>query len=566
MNRLTGPALAILLTLAGVLAGDLRAQTWAAWRGFTNQALPIVPAGDPTTPQTRKVIVLLVRGLRLSTARSMPTLDALRKRGADVTLELSAPTYRVPVWLSLFSGARADTHGALTNDALPNPTLDTIFSRMAAAGNASVIIGAPLWNTLFGAAVQRIETLDDTGARDHDDRVVNALLQTLTDPAAPERLIVAEFTLLDTPARDPAAASATDIRIKAVANAADLANNTLLVLSDRGLTAAGGEGGTEPEVARVPLIFAGAGISQDTQDIARPMDVAPTLALLLGVPIPVHAQGAPIWEALQSRDAIARDGIAHEGAQFTASARQLTAFYEGWSEATRQPRFAAELLQIYSSDIALGDRARFGIWLAALNQAATGAAQGRLAADRLARAPLVLGLGLLLIACALVALNSGLAPALAGAAVTLTGWWIHLNWVRGITPSLSLFPAGDPTVFLDMLARDASLLFLAGCAVAALLAARLCASGWDALAAVLGALALPCCTLAARYGWFYYRFGDVFDKTPPDAPALLDALIALTQAGALNVTVLPVLPALPLALLAGVFAAMAWAVFGRRST
>jgi hypothetical protein len=79
----------------------------------------------------------------------------------------------------------------------------------------------------------------------------------------------------------------------------DLACDTVVVTADHGHTRRGGHGGREAEVMRVPLVMAGRGIRAGAAlDHPRLIDIAPTVAALLGVPAPGHGLGRTLVEAL----------------------------------------------------------------------------------------------------------------------------------------------------------------------------------------------------------------------------------------------------------------------------
>jgi hypothetical protein len=89
----------------------------------------------------------------------------------------------------------------------------------------------------------------------------------------------------------------------------DLARDTVIVTADHGHVAPGGHGGVEPEISRVPLVLAGNGIVPGaTAHDARLIDVAPTVAALLGLPAPRQAEGRALVEllALSPADAARR--------------------------------------------------------------------------------------------------------------------------------------------------------------------------------------------------------------------------------------------------------------------
>ncbi len=92
MQRLIGPALAALIVIGASLARDLRDGIWAAYIAYDSSVARQLPIGEAPPQRSRRVVVLLVRGLRAEESQLMPALNALRARGAEITLELGAPT------------------------------------------------------------------------------------------------------------------------------------------------------------------------------------------------------------------------------------------------------------------------------------------------------------------------------------------------------------------------------------------------------------------------------------------------------------------------------------------
>jgi len=96
-----------------------------------------------------------------------------------------------------------------------------------------------------------------------------------------------------------ATAAAVDQMLRAAVAKIDLSTTTVIITADHGHVAPGGHGGIEREVAHVPLILVGKGVvpGEQIRD-PRLIDVAPTVAALLGVPAPGHAEGRALVEAL----------------------------------------------------------------------------------------------------------------------------------------------------------------------------------------------------------------------------------------------------------------------------
>lgn len=551
-------ALLIALTLTATFAEQARAQLWQRYADYTSPFLEPLPSGASRQPLAQRVVVVLVRGLRLDESRQMPALNALRARGADVTIESRPPTYHLAATLTWLSGAWPETHGATTNSALLLARPDTILRAVQASGKVTAFVGSDQLSDLLGTALQRVELVDDLEPAQRDQQAIELALNVMNDPARPAQFVLIELSLLEEVARsDPesyrAALAATDFRIEAIAGALNPSADAFIVLSDRGLTYGGRDGGGEVEVTRTPLVLAGAGVVTGTQAIAPATAIAPTLAALAGAPIPTHAQGGPILVVLLPAPALPM-----------ASARQLTAFYEQWSAAIGQPRFASELLRQYEDRLAADDAASYAAWFAELNQAVERAMTERLTAERAARSPFAAGVTLLLLAIAGLILNMHFIRPLASAIAYFAAWSAIFFVARGGSFSLSLFPDGDPaTTFSEWGHISGALMGLIGLAIAFTTGA--CEDVFEAIAATLSALGLITLFQLLAFIWFYWQWGDVFTWTLPESSAFTAALLALTQLAGLSVQVMPDLPELPLAPLVAIAAGVIYAFVRRPS-
>src|SRR5690606_28308498 len=94
---------------------------------------------------------------------------------------------------------------------------------------------------------------------------------------------------------------AADACLERLTAALDDGETTFVVTADHGhidRRGAGGHGGSEPEVRRVPLVLEGRGTSHAQAIEAEQVDIAPTIAALLGLPLPANNQGRILFEAL----------------------------------------------------------------------------------------------------------------------------------------------------------------------------------------------------------------------------------------------------------------------------
>jgi hypothetical protein len=303
---------------------------------------------DAATPRmARRVFLVIVDGLRLDRSYELPFLDGLRRVGVDTEATSHFPTWSRPNYVSILTGVPPRASGVRTNHHGVPVALDSLMDRGRAAG--LVVASATDYDVLprlflrprAPAAGERPAELPaaeldiqegHVDTRDDDDelavavRAPDAPLRSPFDDAryapwpggfseageAVERSNAELVVLLvgavdaaghahggDTPEYRAAAAIADHALSRALAGI-DLEHDAVIVTSDHGHTDRGGHGGVEPEVMMVPLIAAGAGVRAGAHAVdARLIDIAPTVATLLGIPAPGHGLGRTLVEILE---------------------------------------------------------------------------------------------------------------------------------------------------------------------------------------------------------------------------------------------------------------------------
>ena len=277
------------------------------------------PATAPTSALSQRVVAVLVDGLRVDTAAdatTMPFLADLRSRGAAATMGVRTPSYSVPGWTVLMTGAWTEVHGGLAMNPpvvaeAPAWSEDSVFRAAHDAGLRTGVSGTDWFTPLIPPTdlTTSFFVHEETDAAD----------QASTDAAV--RMIggdQVDFLLVHLNEVDHAghhsgggtspawraAATKADARLRAIAGALDLSRDTLVVFSDHGHLDQGGHGGPEDIVVRSPLVLAGSGVragasagggsatARDPMVIdAQQTDLAPTLAVLLGTRVLGAAQG-----------------------------------------------------------------------------------------------------------------------------------------------------------------------------------------------------------------------------------------------------------------------------------
>lgn len=303
--------------LTGILAlplAALGAYLWASalmdsvygYRSPLRHAPP-APGAALGGPLTRRVVVVLIDSLRLDTSLDpavMPTLDGLRARGASAVMHSRPPSFSEPGYATLLTGAWPDLNDGPTLNLeyadIPAFTQDDIFSAAHRAGLRTALSGYYWFEKLVPqeALTAAFYTPGEDAAADR--QVLDAALPWLDQDYA---LVLIHLDQVDYAGhyqggpRDPrwnAAAARADALLGEIAATLDLERDTVLVLSDHGQIDRGGHGGPEPVTLLEPFVLAGAAVRPGAYPDVQMVDVAPTLAVLLGANLPASAQGRPL--------------------------------------------------------------------------------------------------------------------------------------------------------------------------------------------------------------------------------------------------------------------------------
>ncbi len=299
-------------------------------------ASPPVVEPPPNAPLAQRVVIAIIDGLRLDVSRGLPFLDELRARGVDGRARAQYPTWSRPGYVNILTGVPPAFSGVRTNRYRGAVRLDSLMDRVRAvpatgtarrAGFASDYDPMP---RLF--LRPRLVPLNDVDITAMDEGTAEAWLHAIhtdlrgdfDDPryapwpggfrdaaesvvAANDALAVLLIGAVDAAGHEygglepeyKAAAFEADAALRASVAGLDLTRDAIIVIADHGHTDGGGHGGLEPTVVEVPFILAGAGIVPGAKVDVELMDVAPTAAVLLGIPAPGHGLGRAALPALR---------------------------------------------------------------------------------------------------------------------------------------------------------------------------------------------------------------------------------------------------------------------------
>ncbi len=376
---------AVILVALGVAGAVQAALSGAAFSYDLEIAQPplakVEPAiQDARTPRlARRVYLVIIDGLRSDKSYELPFLDSLRRQGLDLEAQSHYPTFSRPNYVSILAGVPPSASGVRTNHHATPVTLDTLMDRARAAhlGVATATDYAVLPQLFLRPPTgESLEDVDIDAMQEPLAREVVAVPDApLVSPfddaryvpwpggftqagsalvtAGKHELLVLLVSSVDIAGHAKGAdsvdyreaAESADRALARVLGKVDLTQDAIVVVADHGHTGRGGHGGTEPEVLTVPFILAGAGIDPSGRaDDARLIDVAPTVAALLGIPAPGHGLGRTLTKLLAlPADARARLEAA-DAARLLTTERVVT---------IADARAASELLEHRALRIAL---------------------------------------------------------------------------------------------------------------------------------------------------------------------------------------------------------------------
>lgn len=506
-----------MLAAVGYGAWQLTDFSWNAVVNYQSPFAGPLPPGSGGPPQARRVVLVVVDGLRLDTSRTMDTLNALREQGADFTAWTGQPSLSYPGWTVIASGATQEVSAVTTNWYKGPVRVDHLFAAANRAGLRTGVAGSPGWADLFGEAVDARVLVEDPP----NSTEIEPMLRTSEDVASGALGLLQQdlqFVLVHFPSPDllghgfggasPQYADAVrrvDDHLAALLGGVDLADTTLVVTADHGMIDTGGHGGWEPVVLRVPLVLAGAGVRRGVQggDV-RQADIAPTVAVLLGIPIPAHSQGRPLVEALE----------ADAGAFARRWADQQRGLYSSVANYLERPELAA-LFNDTRLDALTDSPDGVAAFSDDLAREYFLARQARLERERARRLPIAVGVAVLpALYLLLHRRKSLLLPALVGAAVFFAIDY-GLFFGRGYRFSLSVFNTESQilTFFNRRLLEAAIAILIAGVLAGSLTARR---SAGDAVRVGLDTGLLVAYALLLQVLYFYWQWDVQFAWYLPD--------------------------------------------------
>jgi len=543
----------ILVIMAGLGYGSqtLLYKVWDRVVGYQSPytaALAVTPSQAP--PLTGAVVLIVVDGLRVDASREMAKLNEIRAGAVNLIAQTEQPSLSLPGGAAIGTGAPPYVHGVTTNWFEGPILVDSIFAAVKRAGLPTAHIGWDGWLQLYGEDIdiQLADPAAKTGT--YDDAAVRDLAAQHLAAGAPAGLTVVYFSSTDEAGHSYGGASPeylatvqeVDGYIGELMRLIDLTTTTVLITADHGHIDTGGHGGPEPVVTQVPLVLAGLGIapaapggagaSDGNWPLVRQVDIAPTIAALLGAEVPTHALG------LHLSDWLSGDATWQAQRMITAAATRvnISAAITGIGAGTVPAALTEAQTKLAEGDNA-GALAKASEYLSA-EQVERGKVQTGVSTKRQAtRFWPALAMALLpALFLLLLAKPPRLWGALLAAGLFFAGFWAVYRYGHGLTYSFSAFNSEDQIRgFITLrLVEGAALMLVAGLIGA--LIARDIDFGLQTSAG-LGALwtgVFVLYGLSLHVIWFYYQQGLVYPDYLPNLVGgfkTLVYLITMTGAG-----------------------------------
>lgn len=276
----------------------------------------LTPLETHASPLTGKVLLIVVDALRADTAFDpgrMPHVVEAAERGASGVATSTSLSMTVPGVRALGCGTASDYLDMFENWGAPVTDKPNLFANLKKAGLSTGIIGDKVWATVYRPWLDLIQT--ETGlsgfeyyihSTEKPDRIHAERARKVLQNGTAPRFLVVHFVGLDHAGhawgpqseRYAATARSLDEKIGGLLGLVD-ADTTVVITSDHAITNRGGHGGSDAEARRTPLVIFGRGIRRLTGLAVDQVDITPTVAALLGVPIPAQSTGKVIHEALE---------------------------------------------------------------------------------------------------------------------------------------------------------------------------------------------------------------------------------------------------------------------------
>ena len=269
-----------------------------------------------STPTNERVIMIVIDGMRKERFQeaNTPFLDSLKKNGTEYSqMETVYPARTVVCFSSMMTGTYPPEHGIKSNMVWNlGVKVETIFDSLRKVGKTGRLLGIAHLVDAMGDDVDTVTAVMNNDVA--DTKIMEGARQIMLDKN-PDFFTV---QLIGTDQTGHARGVLYDDYIQKIEEADKIVedyvhflhengfmeNTTLIVCADHGQAdGIGGHGHLDEGERFVPFFLNGPTIAKGkiVEEKHSLTSVAPTVAHLLGAPIPSHSRGAILEEAFQDR-------------------------------------------------------------------------------------------------------------------------------------------------------------------------------------------------------------------------------------------------------------------------
>lgn len=265
--------------------------------------------------QPRRVVLVLIDGLRDDASRTMASISGLRARGADIHLTVPQPSLSYPTWTTIMSGAPQQISGVTTNWYEGPVTVETLLDVAAGSGRRVVVSGPKDLDEMFRASelTTAAATIEWPEGEYASGTIVDNALALDAGIGGADFVFVL-LPDVDNAGHDFGGASPeyaevvaqVDADLTRLIDGLDDGATTFIVLPDHGHIDTGGHGGWDDPAIHTFAALAGPGVANVETD-AELADIAPTVAVIAGMQAPLQGTGTAIDAVLSDSNGTARE-------------------------------------------------------------------------------------------------------------------------------------------------------------------------------------------------------------------------------------------------------------------
>ncbi|MCR4427743.1 MAG: alkaline phosphatase family protein [Caldiserica bacterium] len=253
-----------------------------------------------TGEKISNVLLILIDGLRADSARSLLSLKKIP--GAFGTLKTKPPSWSNPCFANIITGTWQDFHSVTSNEFDAEIPVEHLFS-FSSSSFVTAFSGDESNLQLIGDSPSMSFSPDPSlSAEEMDQLIAGKAIEFLSREPS---FILVHLSQVDHYQHyyglqgEPTtkALQNVDTLLGEILEKVDLKSYLVIVTSDHGHIDQGGHGGGEEEVLNTPFFLFGENVKTGVTVSGNQVDIAPTISLLSGAPIPRYCLGEPLWDA-----------------------------------------------------------------------------------------------------------------------------------------------------------------------------------------------------------------------------------------------------------------------------